>query len=580
MQRFKIDQNELLKEISIVFSLLLFLWIPFSLLILNIIKSNVSFLIVNLTFILFFIALAIQLFRIYYLRLESLEKRLEFLRDLKIKSGILLLAFVVRVIGINNGLPEINLHPDEMDLVERALRFFVNFKINPTPFFHLGTYSYLQSPFYAFFTIVGMLSGKIFSMGYWLINPHEALLISRFFSILCSLLSFFFIMKIGTLLKNKLTGYLSGLFYAVTYMDVWLSHIAKADTLIIFTVIASTYFILKIYYSSKMPNYIYPSIFIALSSAIRLNNLILLLPLFLAHFFAEKKENKKFFEIIFSKKLILSFFTTFTSILVFNPLLIWKPKEVFLSFMYEATVGGKHYQNLIFKLLDGWKFHLFNSLTLGTGITLFFIGIIGAYFLFKEDTKKALIFYTFPFLFFILLGNVSRHFARYAAFVIPFFVISAAFIWSDFIRQKNKFLTSFLTILIILPNLIYDIDIDILMFKKNNSLIVGEFINKNISPESTVGHFGDCSYAKVTKIKNRQIEINSNQIPDYLILYYNRPLSENETKFIDENYTLLKYFKVDKSNKKRSLHTEDSFLEIKTLNFERFRCDIALYKKK
>ena len=106
MQRFKIDQNELLKEISIVFSLILFLWIPFSLLILNIIKSNVSFLIVNLIFILFFIALAIQLFRIYYLRLESLEKRLEFLRDLKIKSGILLLAFVVRVIGINNGLPE------------------------------------------------------------------------------------------------------------------------------------------------------------------------------------------------------------------------------------------------------------------------------------------------------------------------------------------------------------------------------------------------------------------------------------------------------------------------------------------
>jgi hypothetical protein len=106
MQRLKIDQNELLKEISIAFSLLLFLWIPFSLLILNIIKSNVSFLIVNIIFILFFIALAIQLFRIYYLRLESLEKRLEFLRDLKIKSGILLLAFVVRVIGINNGLPE------------------------------------------------------------------------------------------------------------------------------------------------------------------------------------------------------------------------------------------------------------------------------------------------------------------------------------------------------------------------------------------------------------------------------------------------------------------------------------------
>ncbi len=573
---FNLDFINFIKRIEKSFYLLILLWATFFI---SFIKKDLSFIIVNIIFSTFILFFSIVFIKMLFYDKKSPDTKKAFLKETKTIFSILLFGLVLRVAGITNGLPEINLHPDEMDLVERALNFFVSFKINPTPFFHLGTYSYLQAPLYAYFTLIGIISGKIYSLGYWLQNPHNALLISRFFSVIFSLLSIFVGIKIGTLFHNKKTGYLTGLFMAICNMDVKMSHIAKSNTLIIFAVLASIYFILKLYLTKNKKNYFYASIFIALAGAIKLNNLILIFVLTLAHILSEYKAKENIVRIIFDKKILLSIFLILIFTILFNPLLVIKPNNVFKSFITEATMGSG-FSNLLTRMISGWKFHFFHSLFYGSGITLFFTGILGLILMFKYNSKKSVLLFLFPFMFFILLGSVTRRFPRYADVIIPFLMISSGFISSLILdRMKNKYLSFLFIFSLLIPNLIFSIDNNILLMKKNNTLIVAEYINKNISSESTFGHIGDFAYSKVTTIKNKIIEVEENKLPDYLIVYYVKSqLSEKENLILNKHYEILKYFRVDKTNNKKSISTE-IINEIKTLTFDRYRCDIAIYKK-
>lgn len=580
--RSELHLSELVVKFNRIFSILLLLWLPLFFSIFNLLNEKNNFILVFVILTAFLTIFFVEIFIIlYYDKIKIFpEKRSAFLKEIKYILSILAIGFLLRVPGITNGLPEINLHPDEMDLVERALRFFVNFKINTTPFFHLATYSYLQSILYAFFTIVGMLSGKIFSFGHWLINPHEALLISRFFSVIFSIMSIFVLIKIGFIIGKKNIGYLAGLFMSVCYMDVWMSHIAKSNTLIIFSILSSVYFTLNVYLKGDKKYYLLASIFIGLASAIKLNNLILVLPFLFAHFFSNREDKVKLIEILFDKKIILAGILVIFFMFVFNPLLVWKTKEVINNFLTEAKIGGKSYPNIFLKFIDGWKFHFFYSLFFGSGMTLFVIGILGLKSLFKLNKIKFLILMSYPIIFFILLGNVSRHYPRYADVIIPFILLSGATLCIFiFDKIKNNFQRYIITLLLILPNLIYDIDLNILYSRKNNSLIVRDFILKNLPENATIAHLGDSSYSKITKIKNKVINISEDNFSDYLIVYYNNTLSEREENIIRFNYDLIKYFKVDKSGKKRSIPSEGS-PQLKSISFERFRCDIGLFQKK
>ncbi len=569
MMQKPILSSSVIRDFVIAFSTLILNWCIFIFQYLKFIDTKNSSYLINLLFFFFFFFI-VKGYLNLKLSQKSIEEQTEVKRDILIKFSIIFIGFMLRVVGINNGLPEINLHPDELDLVERALRAFVNLKINPAPFFHLGTYSYFQIPFYAFFNFTGMLSGKIYSLGYWLTNPHEALLISRFFSVFCSLFSIFLVIEIGKNLFNKIAGYISGLFMSVVYMDVVMSHIAKADTFIVFLILVFSYSILKFYNSEERKYLFLSAIFIGISSAVKLNNIILIIPLLLIYIFV-KWEKEKFS----LKDLNLAFFVTFLSLVIFNPMFVLKTKDVLGGFFIESRMG----RNTLISfsdMLNGWKFHLSYSLFFGTGFGLLLTGIIGAYKLFFINLKKATVILTFPFIYFLLLGNVTRHFGRYVMPIIPFLLISSSVLINSIFKDR-KILALVVAILIV-PNLIYDIDIDILFSKKNNSLIVGEYISNYIEEDKTIGHLGDSSYAKVTKIKNPVVDIKKENLPDYIIVYYNTPNLKPEEEEILKNYSLLKYFAINKTQQRLSLMGEHLH-EIKMLLFERFRCDIAIYEK-
>ena len=149
--------------------------------------------------------------------------------------GVLVLAFVLRVWGANFGLGFEILHPDEAIYAPYIKQTF--------PFERTAVFDSLEargdypSLFFYLYSLAFWLASK-FSEAFpqaipvgWSLD-HWFLLWGRVFSALLSTITVFLTIKIGKSLFNRRVGLLSGLFLAVTFVDVQMAHYVKHGVLV------------------------------------------------------------------------------------------------------------------------------------------------------------------------------------------------------------------------------------------------------------------------------------------------------------------------------------------------------------
>ncbi len=324
---------------------------------------------------------------------------------------------------------------------------------------------------------------------------------------------------------------------------------------------------------------------IALAASAKTNNVLLFLPVFLALWARFGRDLPGY-----HLKNILSLFSIFLScLLIFNPYYLLAPNDLWYSFFREI-IFGNNYPNDTIRYLSGWWFQLSYSLWFGLGFSLYLIGFIGFLPCFYKNKKMFFIFILFPFLFFLLSGSIARHVARYSLALLPFFCITAGMAVSLFYEKIKKYLPdkkiaflsiALFTILISIPSIIQTIDLDIFFARKHNSAIVRDYIVQNIPQGSAIA----CNniawkYSRVTGLTNYHESKYSPGTPaDYVIVYYDFGMNNEEINSIQSNYHLEKAFIISKK-KGMTYCDNESFHYYRTDFFERPRCDIELYAKK
>ena len=197
---------------------------------------------------------------------------------------IIFLALLVRVIGIDYGLP-FTYHDDEPIIVNYALSYG-SFDLNPHTFRMSPLASYALFFIYGIFFIIGYLIRYFHNVSdfayLYLSNATIFYLIARsIFGVACGTLSIFFIYKAAKKYFNERVALLSALFLGLNYLHVRDSHYVYFDIpLVLFMLI----FFYKAYsllsQHAKRRDYIQLALIYGICCSIKYSGILLAAPLF------------------------------------------------------------------------------------------------------------------------------------------------------------------------------------------------------------------------------------------------------------------------------------------------------------
>lgn len=447
---------------------------------------------------------------------------------------ILIVAALARYWGIGFGLPHAQTRPDEQGVVIFTINFFSG-DFNPHNFHYPSFYYYLLFVLFGGYYFLGRIGGDYASVSdlFWefKLDRTNFHLIDRFFSAFLGVATVFVVYKIARRFFDRQTALISSLFLSLTALHVRDSHFGTTDVANVFWITLSILFIVKSYHDRNLKNYLLAGIAAGFSASTKYIGAMLLLPMAIVHFYnlfdekkqeeaelhsMSKKERKAkrhlkqeirsnfSIEKLFSDKRILSFvLALFLTFLVTTPYAILDFPTFSHDFLYVfgtidkswkghmVTIDGvDHYINLG----TGWWYHIRYSLFLGLGWSLFFASFAGLFLLIKKNLKKALILFSFPAAFYVLIGIGYSVFLRYTLPLLPFLCITGA-LFTVFVADKLanylKFLqqrtvVSLVAVLIILPSTYNVIRSDMLLTKKDSRLLAADWVNDNIPVGSSL----------------------------------------------------------------------------------------------
>jgi len=339
----------------------------------------------------------------------------------------------------------------------------------------------------------------------------------RLFTIFCTLVTTFVIYLIGTAIKDKKTGLISSALYAFFPMNVVFSKILQIEMFGIMLMTLSFYFAIL---GTKNRKWFFLSgLFLGLTAFTKIPFALVFLPIFF-YMIHKKTELKFFILIIVESVLVLLPWTVYV--------LITKP-----SFLSASSSSSKNFFGLGTMHAKGAPYQ---TIMIVLALLVFVSLII---FFWKKKPKsieeKALAIFAIVFsLFFVVLPN-------HEYYLLPIFVPLLLFLGMIYSKKDKKIKTILILFLVIsiiflAAKPLYDV----------NWQEAGDYINKNYPQDTNVSSTNPevMSYLlskNVTWLTRDEISTNNTILA---FTFYDKITFDalNMTKFIEENFVLLKNF--------------------------------------
>lgn len=403
---------------------------------------------------------------------------------------ILLIGGVVRLWGIDFGLPHTMCRPDESWLLSIAFGFGSG-DLNPHFFIYPTLYMYLCFGLYIIYFIFGFATGYFTSvsdlLAVYCLDPSVLYIINRCLSAFMGTMTIFIVYRIAREWFEEKTALVAAFFLSLAFLHVRDSHFAITDITMTLFIMCSFLFIIKSRQCTGMKNYIFAGIFAGLAASTKYAGIILLGPMALVHFFNITEVRPVRWSNLIDRRVVLFCLSMIIAFLAGSP---------YALLDYPAFLGGLTYDanhltrgaEVVIYLGRGWLRHVRYTLPYGLGWSLFCASLISFAILLKADAKKALVLCAFPLLYYVPAGCGVYVTVRYMIPLIPFFCITGAicvvtvcdaFTKNSSPRIKNT-ATAIAAMLIISPSLYSVIQFDKLIARKDNRLIATEWIEKNI----------------------------------------------------------------------------------------------------
>jgi len=337
-----------------------------------------------------------------------------FLQTISILS-ILVLAFLVRMIGVNFGLPDV-FHADEPIIVNHALAFGAG-DLNPHFFKIPPLVSYVLFFVYGIYFLIGSLVGYFKSvddfLNLFLRDSTSFYLLGRIiFGIMLGTGTVYVLYRLVRTFFSTAHGLLSAFFLAVSFLHVRDSHYIYADIPLLFLLVFSFFPIFKVLEHGERKDYLWFGVLFGAAVATKYNAVFLSFPFLLAHSIRKRSIKLIFTSIELYLALVLSVCIFF----MLNPFSL-----IDLRFFISELLAQSQSEGFL-----GFFHHFKYSLSGGMGISLFYLSLAGILWsVFLRDSKR-LVMLSFVVVYSVVLAVWSQPYDRYALPLLPFLCLFAS----------------------------------------------------------------------------------------------------------------------------------------------------------
>ncbi|MDJ0600400.1 MAG: glycosyltransferase family 39 protein [Crocosphaera sp.] len=337
--------------------------------------------------------------------------------------GILLIGLLLRLYGINFGLPYLY-NPDEPNRIRVVFRILSTQDLNPHWFGHPATtVIYLLVLSYGLMFVGGRFLGIFNSseafLEFYRQDPSIFYLTGRLWSAFFGVVTIWFVYLIATKIFNKTVGLISAFLVAIIPLHVEVSKIARMDTLMPFLLLISFYYCLKILEKDSLINYFKASFFLGLAIATKYPAIVFLLTIILTYILIKGWKVQGYLKPVSSVLACTSgaFIASPFLFLDFNQVLIDISQENRSSHL--GATGEGFINNLI------WYFQ--NPLTQSFTVFGLLLISLGCLSLFFCNYDKLFLLISFPSLFLLFISLLNLRWERWIIPMIPFLCIFLAY---------------------------------------------------------------------------------------------------------------------------------------------------------
>ncbi|MDD5194067.1 MAG: glycosyltransferase family 39 protein [Candidatus Omnitrophica bacterium] len=366
--------------------------------------------------------------------------------DKKIIFLIFAIGFVLRIVGINFGLP-FAYHDDEPIIVNYALAY-ASGDFNPHVFNISPFLSYILFFIYGAFFVIGRLFGafhQIKDFAYLYLNdPTFFYLIGRVaYGLLCGSASIVALYVLGKKCFDKSTGLLAAFFLAVNFLHVRDSHYIYFDIPLTLCVIIFFIKAIDFFKPVRLKNYIALSLLLGLAISVKNTGSFLVFP-FMAvviyNFFISREVSLriKFTRILVCPVVVGSAF------FAGNPFAFLDFKAFFRSGLHLPVEVPPPFHHLLVSLFGG------------CGMAMVLLGLVSmAVILVTRKNKRALIIILFTIIYYSALHRSSQPGERLVMPLVPFILLFAAWLFVLLARSLRKYKIIYVVIPALLAVLIF-----------------------------------------------------------------------------------------------------------------------------
>ena len=395
---------------------------------------------------------------------------MKFTKTAIILSVILIVAFLIRLIPVDYGLP-LRLFGDEYIHLANALKMmdqktlFLSFSYLPP------LVSYLLMPFISLYGLIGMIFGGFSGLEgfkeFVLLNSEQFLIFTRLISIVFGALTVWLLFKLGRKLFNPLIGLLAALFLTFDFLHLHSSVAGRFWVPLAFFILMAVYLLWQLSKTGQAKYYYWSAVFIGLGFGVGLLSLLLVPWLFLGHYYRSKPKGLKQF---FSKKLIISliillliivFFAlgnTHAILRQFGRVIAILLSNFGLEFNFEQISNVERQSDI-----PGNVKTILGALIYDLKYLIPFV-LLGIYFAFKNkiwNWFEKWLFLIFPLSFLLALFFLfAKAFHRFSVPLIPILLLLAAYGLVELVKlfklRESRLVICFLALVLLLPSFYTD----------------------------------------------------------------------------------------------------------------------------
>lgn len=427
--------------------------------------------------------------------------------------AVLAFAAILRVWGIDFGLPHTLARPDEDAPVAIALKFFSR-SWNPGFFDWPSLFMYAATAAFIVYFQVGRLVGwfpyEVTFLAEASRHPAPLRLITRGLSAAAGVLTVATVHAIGLRLFNRTTALIGAFFLAGAALHVRDSHFGVTDVAATWLVTVSFLHTVKFAHARRRGDAIRSALLAGAAASTKYNAGLIVLPAvcaILAGSSAGYRPGKppeldrtvlQRHEGWFSRVGLLTAYVGVAVLAFFmgTPYAL-VDRPAFLAALASITAHLRAGHAAMAG--PGWLVHLSSSLRYGIGLPLLVAGVVGLVLHAWRDWRSGLLFAVFPIAYYAFIGAGETAFARYIIPVVPFLCLAAAHVVVECARVMSRWsrrpeaapvFAWLLAAAAAAPSVAAAVQTDLLLSRTDSRLIAAEWTRERYPDGVTIAQTG------------------------------------------------------------------------------------------